>query len=70
LGKLRILSGKEVCDILVRHGFSEVRQRGSHIVMEKKLSDTTITEEDLGKAYGQVFLRASSYSRSQRLFVE
>jgi len=43
LGKLRILSGKELCDILARHGFSVVRQRGSHIVMQKKLSDATVT---------------------------
>jgi hypothetical protein len=32
LGKLRVLSGKEVCAILARHGFVKVRQRGSHIV--------------------------------------
>lgn len=43
MGKLRVLSGREVCNILARHGFAEVRQRGSHIVMQKKLSDTTIT---------------------------
>jgi len=43
LGKIRILSGKDVCIILARHGFSEVRQRGSHIVMQKQLPDTTIT---------------------------
>ncbi|MBI5674750.1 MAG: type II toxin-antitoxin system HicA family toxin [Nitrospirae bacterium] len=43
MGKLRILSGKQVCDILVRHGFVQVRQRGSHIVMQKRLPDTTIT---------------------------
>jgi len=43
LGKLRILSGKQVCAILSDHGFVEVRQRGSHIVMQKQLSDTTIT---------------------------
>jgi predicted RNA binding protein YcfA (HicA-like mRNA interferase family) len=29
--------------VLVRHGFREVRRRGSHIVMQKQLSDTTIT---------------------------
>lgn len=39
LGKLRILSGQEVCAILVRHGFIEVRQRGSYIVMQKRLAD-------------------------------
>jgi predicted RNA binding protein YcfA (HicA-like mRNA interferase family) len=43
LGKLRILSGKEVCAILARHGFLEVRQRGSHVVMQKQLFDTTVT---------------------------
>jgi predicted RNA binding protein YcfA (HicA-like mRNA interferase family) len=43
LGKLRVLSGKEVCVILAQHGFIEVRRRGSHIVMQKKLSEGTIT---------------------------
>ncbi|HYA42898.1 MAG TPA: type II toxin-antitoxin system HicA family toxin [Syntrophobacteraceae bacterium] len=43
MGKLRILSGKQVCSILARHGFFEVRQRGSHTVMQKRLSDMTIT---------------------------
>ncbi len=43
MGKLRVISGKEVCKILSRNGFVEVRKRGSHIVMQKRLSDTTIT---------------------------
>jgi len=43
LAKLRILSGKEVCLILEKHGFSEIRRRGSHIAMQKKVSDSTIT---------------------------
>lgn len=43
MGKLRILSGKQVCDILSRHGFLEVRQRGSHIIMQKQFPDTTLT---------------------------
>ena len=43
MGKLRVLSGKQVCNILSQHGFVEVRQRGSHIVMQKHLPDTTIT---------------------------
>ncbi len=41
--KLRVLSGREVCDILAEHGFEEVRRRGSHIVMQKKTGDSTIT---------------------------
>jgi len=43
LPKLRILSGKDVCYILAQHGFQEIRRRGSHIVMQKKLPQTTIT---------------------------
>ncbi|TMI67929.1 MAG: type II toxin-antitoxin system HicA family toxin [Bacteroidetes bacterium] len=41
--KLKILSGKDVCKILSDHGFSQVRQKGSHIVMQKKTENTTIT---------------------------
>jgi predicted RNA binding protein YcfA (HicA-like mRNA interferase family) len=43
LGKLRVLSGKDVCQILSQHGFVEVRRRGSHIVMQKMIADSTIT---------------------------
>lgn len=43
LGKLLTLSGKEVCGILSRHGFMEIRQRGSHIVMQRQLPNRTIT---------------------------
>ncbi|MGA2026636.1 MAG: type II toxin-antitoxin system HicA family toxin [Syntrophobacteraceae bacterium] len=43
MGKLGIHSGKQVCTILARHGFLEVRKRGSHIVMQKQIADTTIT---------------------------
>ena len=41
--KLAVLSGRAVCVILALHGFVEVRQRGSHVVMQKKLDTTTIT---------------------------
>jgi len=43
LGKLRVLSATEVCEILEQNGFIQVRQRGSHIIMQKKLPDTSIT---------------------------
>ena len=33
--KLGIFSGRELCAILGRFGFKEVRRRGSHIVMQK-----------------------------------
>ena len=41
--RLRVLSGAQVCRILARQGFVEVRRRGSHVVMQKRLPDTTIT---------------------------
>ena len=43
MGKLKTLSGKEACQILAKYGFLEIRRRGSHIVMQKKLHDSTIT---------------------------
>ncbi len=41
--KLRVLSGQDVCKILSEHGFVEVRRKGSHILMQKKHGNTTIT---------------------------
>ncbi len=41
--KLGIFSGAEVCDILRSQGFELVRQRGSHMVMQRRVGDTTIT---------------------------
>ncbi|RUM89225.1 MAG: hypothetical protein DSZ23_03525 [Thermodesulfatator sp.] len=35
--KLKNLSGKDVCKILKRHGFLEMRRRGSHVIMQKRL---------------------------------
>jgi len=43
LGRLKLLSGQEICEILSGHGFKIVRQRGSHIVMQKKSGTSTIT---------------------------
>ncbi|MGH8510464.1 MAG: type II toxin-antitoxin system HicA family toxin [Gammaproteobacteria bacterium] len=70
MGKLRTLSGKEVCTILYRHGFTEVRQRGSHIVMQKQLSGTTITvpvpdHRELRVGTLQSIIRQSNVPRSE-----
>ncbi|NQT87062.1 type II toxin-antitoxin system HicA family toxin [bacterium] len=43
MGKLRGLSGRDVCKILAGHGFVEVRRRGSHIIMQLRMDDTTVT---------------------------
>ena len=43
MARLRVLSGREACEILADHEFTEVRRKGSHIVMQKVESDSTIT---------------------------
>ena len=43
MARLRRLSGGEVCRILVRYGFIEVRRRGSHVVMQKRTEGSTVT---------------------------
>jgi predicted RNA binding protein YcfA (HicA-like mRNA interferase family) len=42
LGKLRVLSGEEICRILERHGFAAVRQRGSYRVMQRRVEGSTV----------------------------
>lgn len=41
--KLRVLSGREVCEILSQQGFRQIRQKGSHIIMQRKEGRSTIT---------------------------
>lgn len=43
MGRLRILSGSEACSILAANGFARVRQKGSHITMQKRTVMGTIT---------------------------
>jgi len=43
MGRLRVLSGREACRILQEHGFVEVRQRGSHIVMQRRTDTGSVT---------------------------
>ncbi|RME58387.1 type II toxin-antitoxin system HicA family toxin [Candidatus Parcubacteria bacterium] len=43
MGRLRLLSGRQVCSILADHGFERIRQRGSHIVMQRRSDDGTTT---------------------------
>jgi len=70
LPKLRVLAGREVCAILAQHGFEEVRRRGSHVVMQKKLRDTTITvpvpnHDELRVGTLQSIIRQSGLPRSE-----
>ncbi|MCP4358155.1 MAG: type II toxin-antitoxin system HicA family toxin [Chloroflexi bacterium] len=43
MGKLRSLSGQDVCKILADHGFVQVRQRGSHVIMQRRTNNSTTT---------------------------
>ena len=70
MGKLRILSGLEICAILARHGFVEVRQRGSHVIMQKQLEESTITvpvpnHAEIRIGTLQSIIRQSGISRSK-----
>lgn len=48
MGKLSPLSAREVVRILMRHGFVEIRRRGSHMIMQ--------AQSDLGVAITVVVL--------------
>ncbi|MDH5716949.1 MAG: type II toxin-antitoxin system HicA family toxin [Spirochaetia bacterium] len=43
MGKLKVFSSKTLCDLLKRHDFKIIRQKGSHIVLQRKLNDDTYT---------------------------
>jgi predicted RNA binding protein YcfA (HicA-like mRNA interferase family) len=65
------MSGKEVCAILERHGFAEVRRRGSHIVMQCIGDDGTTTtvpipdHKELRKGTMRSIIRQSGVVRSE-----
>jgi len=70
LGKLRKLSGQEVCAILTKHGFVEKRRKGSHLIMQKTLPGSTITvpvplHAELRAGTLQAIIRQSRVSRSE-----
>jgi predicted RNA binding protein YcfA (HicA-like mRNA interferase family) len=64
-----VLSGNEVCEILAGHGFFEVRRRGSHIVMQRKEPDSTVTvpvpdHKELRRGTLRSIIRQSGVPRS------
>ncbi|HLQ02188.1 MAG TPA: type II toxin-antitoxin system HicA family toxin [Burkholderiales bacterium] len=70
MGRLAVLSGREVCKILARHGFQEVRQRGSHVVMQRRTPEGTITvpvpdHRELKLGTLQSIIRQSGLPRSE-----
>jgi predicted RNA binding protein YcfA (HicA-like mRNA interferase family) len=70
LGRLGVFSGREVCAILAKHGFTEVRRRGSHVVMQKKVAASTITvpvpdHQEIRIGTLQAIIRQSGVSKSE-----
>lgn len=43
MGKLPVVSGRDAVKALAKAGFHQVRQSGSHIVVQKRLPGTTNT---------------------------
>ena len=41
--RLKVFSGAELCRLFELNGFVNVRQRGSHRVMQKKTTEGTVT---------------------------
>ena len=69
MGKLRVLSGSEVCGILENYGFVAVRQRGSHCIMQLKTEETTVTvpvplHDELRRGTLQSIIRQSGLAKS------
>jgi predicted RNA binding protein YcfA (HicA-like mRNA interferase family) len=69
LGKVRALSGRKACRILKEHGFREVRRKGSHIVMQKRVGGTTYTvvvpnHQELRKGTLSSIIRQSGLPKS------
>jgi len=70
LSKLRVLSGNDVCKILERHGFIEVRRHGSHIAMQKRTPESTVTipvpdHKELRSGTLMSIIRQSALPRSE-----
>jgi len=64
------MSGREACEILAKHGFVEVRRRGSHIVMQKTLATGTVTvpvpdHGELRTGTLRAIIRQSGVARSE-----
>jgi predicted RNA binding protein YcfA (HicA-like mRNA interferase family) len=69
LGKLRVLSGEEVCRVLEQHGFVSVRQKGSHRIMRKHTGEGTTSvpvplHPQLRRGTLQSIIRQSGLSKS------
>ena len=71
MGKLRVMSGKEVRAILARHGIADVRRRGSHVVLQRVTDDSSTTtvpvpdHQEVNKGTLRSIIRQSGVPRSE-----
>jgi predicted RNA binding protein YcfA (HicA-like mRNA interferase family) len=70
LPRLKCLSGRDVCNILKRNGFEEIRRKGSHIVMQKREGNKTFTviipdHREIKKGTLMSIIRQSNLPRSE-----
>ena len=68
--RLKCLSGRDVCNILKRNGFEEIRRKGSHIVMQKREGNKTFTviipdHREIKKGTLMSIIRQSNLPRSE-----
>ena len=70
MGKLKVLSGADICGILAGEGFTQVRQKGDHVSMRRQLLETTITvtvplHDEVAKGTLSSITRESGVPRSK-----
>ena len=66
--RLKVFSGERLCRLLKDHGFEPVRQRGSHVVMQRNLGGSTTTvpvplHEELRKGTLRAIIRQTGLPR-------
>ena len=65
MSKLRVFSGAELCDLLTKHGFERVQQRGSHVIMRRgRVSFPVPLHRQLDRGTLRGIIRQSGLPRS------
>jgi predicted RNA binding protein YcfA (HicA-like mRNA interferase family) len=65
--KLGVFSGREVCLLLAKHGFVQVRQKGSHVIMRNVTNGRAVPVPDhaeLAKGTLASIIRQSGIAKS------
>ena len=67
--ELRVMSSREICRLLEQHGFIRVRQRGSHIIMQRQVAGGTTTipvpdHDEVRRGTLRSIIRQSGLSRT------